>query len=152
VSERHFTVAEAQAMLPEIGRAMDEIAALRDALQRRVDRIKILDALWGAAVREPGNPDREEFLTERAAVRRTLREIERIVETRIVAQGVRFPEGGLEHGLVDFPTWFQGRTVYLCWQRGESSILAWHEVDGGFKGRRPLTPEQARLMGRDRGN
>jgi hypothetical protein len=139
-------------MLPEIGRVMDEIAALRDALQRRVDRVKILDALWGAAVREPGNPDRDEFLAERAAVRRTLREIERVVETRIVAQGVRFPEGGLEHGLVDFPTRFQGRTVYLCWQRGESQIVAWHEVDGGFKGRRPLTPAQARLMGRERDN
>jgi len=141
-------------MLPEIGRVMDEIAALRDALQRRVDRVKILDALWGAAVREPGNPDREEFLTERAAVRRTLREIERVVETRLVARGVRFPEGGLEHGLVDFPTWFQGRTVHLCWQRREPKIIAWHEVDGGFKGRRPLTPAQARLMGqgREQGN
>jgi hypothetical protein len=152
VSERHFTVAEAHAMLPDLRRAMDEIAALRDALQRCVDRVKILDALWGPAVREPGNPDREEFLKERATVRRTLREIERVVDTRIVAHGIRFPEGGLEHGLVDFPTWFQGRTVYLCWKLGEPAIVAWHEVDGGFKGRKPLTPEQARLMSRDRGN
>ena len=152
MSERHFTVAEAHAMLPDLRRAMDEIEALKDALQRRVDRVKILDALWGAAVREPGNPDREEFLSERAAVRRTLRESERIVDTRIVARGVRFPEGGLEHGLVDFPTRFQGRTVYLCWKRGEPGILAWHEVDGGFNGRKPLTPAQARLMGREQGN
>ncbi len=149
--ERHFTVAEAQAMLPELGQVFDELAALRGALQRRVDRVKIFDALWGPAVREPGNPDREEFLKERAAVRRTLRAIERLVESRIVAQGIRFPEGGLEHGLVDFPTRFQGRTVYLCWQRGEAAIVAWHEVDGGYNGRRPLTPDQTRLMGRDRG-
>lgn len=147
MNQRFFTVAEAQAMVPGLERTLDEVEELRGALQQRVDRIKVLDVLWGPALREPGNPDREEFLSERAAVRRTIREIDRLVEERIVSRGAKFPQGGVEYGLVDFPTRYEGRTVYLCWQRGEPEIAAWHEVDGGYAGRRPLTAEQAHAMG-----
>ena len=41
-------------------------------------------------------------------------------------------------GLVDFPALLDGRVVYLCWKLGESEIAHWHEVDGGFSGRRPV--------------
>lgn len=149
MAQRFFTVAEAEAMLPELERAFAEIEATRKTLEGHMDQIKILDALWGSALREPGNPDRDDFITERAAVRRLLRQIDRIVEDQIVGNGVRFPQGGLEHGLVDFPTRFEGRTVYLCWRKGEPEIVAWHEVEGGFAGRVPLTPEQAALMSGD---
>lgn len=38
-------------------------------------------------------------------------------------------------GIVDFPTHFEARDVYLCWQFGENTIGHWHEMEGGFKGR-----------------
>ena len=44
----------------------------------------------------------------------------------------------IEHGLVDFPALVAGRQVWLCWQRGESSIGFWHDLETGFSGRRPL--------------
>ncbi len=49
----------------------------------------------------------------------------------------------LEDGLIDFPTIWEGREVYLCWKLGESEVNFWHEVDSGFAGRQPLkdTPE-----------
>lgn len=40
-----------------------------------------------------------------------------------------------EKGLLDFPCLQNGREVLLCWQLGEESIVAWHEVDTGYKGR-----------------
>ncbi len=147
MNQRFFTVAEAQALVPGLERAFEEIDELRRELERRMDRIKILDALWGPALREPNNPDRDEFLSERAAVRRTIQGIDRMVDERILTLGVRFPQGGLEHGLVDFPTRYQGRTVYLCWKRGERAIASWHEVDGGYAGRRPLSDDLAGEMG-----
>ena len=55
----------------------------------------------------------------------------------------------LEHGLIDFPTTWEGRWVYLCWHRGEEMIEAWHEADAGFAGRQELTDEQGREMGRE---
>lgn len=140
---------QANALLPLLEEAFLAVDGLREKLSRRMDRLKILDALWGERVRDATNPDREEFLAERAAVRRLIREIESIVEERVVFLGVRFPQGGLEHGLVDFPTTWEGRIVYLCWQRGEPELLAWHEVDGGFRGRRSITPEQSARMGRE---
>ncbi len=44
----------------------------------------------------------------------------------------------LDSGLVDFPTVFQGREVYLCWKLGEDGIGYWHGVEEGFKGRKPI--------------
>jgi hypothetical protein len=41
-------------------------------------------------------------------------------------------------GLVDFPTLWEDREVYLCWHLGESNIQFWHEIDIGFAGRQPL--------------
>ena len=147
MNQRFFTVAEAQSLVPRLEQAFEELDSLRRELEWRLDRIKILDALWGPAVREPGNPDRDEFLAERAAVRTTIQRTDRLVEERILAHGLRFPRGGFEHGLVDFPTRFQGRTVYLCWKRGEREISNWHEVDGGYTGRHPLTDDLAEEMG-----
>lgn len=41
-------------------------------------------------------------------------------------------------GLVDFPAIHEGREVLLCWRLDEPSIRFWHELDGGFSGRRPI--------------
>ena len=42
-------------------------------------------------------------------------------------------------GLVDFPALRDGQEVYLCWLVDEPEIEHWHELDGGFAGRRPIT-------------
>jgi hypothetical protein len=44
----------------------------------------------------------------------------------------------LDTGLVDFPTLFRGREVYLCWKLGEPRIAFWHGVEEGFAGRKPI--------------
>ncbi len=41
-------------------------------------------------------------------------------------------------GITDFPTHFNGRDVYLCWQHGESEISHWHEMEDGYNGRNPV--------------
>ena len=47
----------------------------------------------------------------------------------------------LDIGLVDFPTLFQGREVYLCWKLGEEDITFWHGIEEGFAGRKPIDRE-----------
>jgi hypothetical protein len=44
----------------------------------------------------------------------------------------------LDMGLVDFPTWYRGETVYLCYRLGESEIRFWHGTHEGYKGRKPI--------------
>jgi len=55
---------------------------------------------------------------------------------RIDALGLTLRD--IEHGLVDFPALVSGRQIWLCWQRGETRVDWWHDVDSGFSGRRPL--------------
>lgn len=44
----------------------------------------------------------------------------------------------IDLGLVDFPGEVDGDTVFLCWQYGETRLVAWHSLDEGFGSRRPL--------------
>ena len=53
----------------------------------------------------------------------------------ILEMGVQIKD--IETGLVDFPTRFRGREVYLCWKMGESAIEYWHGEEG-FRGRKPI--------------
>ena len=44
-------------------------------------------------------------------------------------------------GLVDFPSEILGRPMLLCWRLGEPEVQFWHEMDAGYAGRQPLSPE-----------
>ncbi len=145
---RIFTVGEANALLPHLREVIQRIQELRGLVGERTDQIKILDVIWGRRVAEAENPDHQEFQKHRKVIGGAVEEIERLIREEILALGVRFPQGGLEHGLLDFPTSLDGRVVYLCWRLGEREIESWHEVEDGFAGRRPLTSEMARRMGR----
>lgn len=142
-----FTLAEANALIPELSRVLTEVSRLLGHAQRHHDRLLILDAIWDGRADEPGNPDHAELLDSRIGLADSIAAIKREIRDRILERGIRFPPGGLEHGLLDFPSTWRGRPVYLCWRLGEPRVLAWHDLDGGFAGRRPLTPEQEAEMG-----
>ena len=49
----------------------------------------------------------------------------------------------VEIGLVDWYTkGDKGKEVFLCWQLGEKSVNYWHEVDAGYKERKPIAELQ----------
>ncbi len=142
-----FTTAEANRLVPEMERVMAEVERLRRQLEEVGERLQILDALWGPKVLEEANPDHAELLQHRSANDEMTERIQVLVDDEILARGIRFPVGGLEHGLLDFPTTLDGRWVYLCWMRGEPTVDHWHEITGGFAGRQPVTTEDSRRMG-----
>ncbi len=47
----------------------------------------------------------------------------------------------VETGLIDFPTLYRDKEVYLCWKLGESGISFWHHVEDGFRGRQPINED-----------
>jgi hypothetical protein len=145
---RAFTVEEANALIPTLEEILAGVGRRTAELQRRYEQVQLLDALWGEKLADPATPDHDEFVEHRAGIERLAAEIEATIEREITGRGIRFPQGGLEHGLLDFPTTLDGRWVYLCWRSGEPRVEAWHELDGGFAGRRPLTPAEATRMGR----
>jgi hypothetical protein len=44
----------------------------------------------------------------------------------------------IDLGLIDFPYDAGDDIVFLCWQFGETRVVAWHSVDSGFSERQPL--------------
>jgi len=149
MTKKVFTVAEANALIPSLERLLAGIERRIDDVQEAAERLQVLDVLWGDKILEEGNPDHAEAHGYRLRIASLMGEIEEIVERDIHGRGLRFPQGGLEHGLIDFPTTWQGRLVFLCWRRGEPEIQAWHETDKGFAGRRELTVDHHMQMGTD---
>lgn len=149
MTRRAFTVQEANALIPHLEGVLQRIDERRAEIQRRHDQMQVLDLLWGSRILEAGNPDHAEAVAHRTALLNAAREIQRMVDLEVLGRGVRFPQGGMEHGLLDFPTTWEGRWVYLCWRRGESAVTAWHEIQAGFAGRQPITPAQELRMGRE---
>lgn len=147
MSRHAFSVEQANSLLPHIRATFRRIQAGRDAARRRADKIAVLFALWGEGVREPDNPDYAELEAHEKSLLRIGKAIEQLVAERLTERGVRLPAGGLDHGLVDFPTTLDGRWVYLCWHAGESEVTYWHETSDGFAGRRPITPDLIDRLG-----
>jgi hypothetical protein len=149
MTRKAFTVEEVNALIPLMEETIERLRECASSIEDIHERLQILDVLWGESVRDATNPDKAEFEGHNDALRAAARDLEVIVEREILQRGIRFPSGGLEQGLLDFPTTWKGRWVYLCWRRGEPRITAWHEVDGGVAGRKPLTADHARRMGRE---
>jgi hypothetical protein len=40
-----------------------------------------------------------------------------------------------KRGIINFPSLFNGRKIFLCWKPDESEVLHWHELDETFKDR-----------------
>ena len=124
IHERHFTVEEANALLP---RVEPLLRSLREARDRLTDA-EAHEALAGAAPGNGGGTQGRNVGEAFLEVRRGLAELEEL--------GVVIKD--LDRGLIDFPAIRDGREVYLCWQLDEDEIGFWHDIDAGFGGREPL--------------
>ena len=119
---REYTAEEADALLPLLRTALQNIRHARQIVLSGGERIRRTAPLDGGA--EQGREFWEALQTLR-------REIEGLNEQGIV---LRDPESGL----VDFPARRDGREIFLCWRIGEDRVGYWHGPDSGFAGRKPL--------------
>lgn len=131
---RLFTVAEANALIPFLERALAELSALRGELRILRRDIEVL-SLIASSASGAGNPDTAELRERRKSFRAVAAEIEKI-NRALEMSGclVKHPD----EGLVDFFHLRGDRLVFLCWRAGEERIRAWHPLSGGFPTRQPL--------------
>jgi|TARA_B100000809_G_scaffold156327_1_gene153627 hypothetical protein len=148
VAHRAFTVEAAHEMIPWVESVFERVDGHRQRWQKHNEGCQILEAMWSERIEAPDNPDHDEYLRHRRAMDDATRTVQGIIDQDLISRGVRLPAGGLESGIVDFPTTFEGRWVYLCWQRGEPRISHWHELDTGFRGRCELADEHTLVMGK----
>jgi hypothetical protein len=121
---RHFTVDEANALLPQLEPLLQQLREAKDELTDGEAHELLSDAATGNGGGEPGRQVGAAFLE----VRRLLGALE---ESGIVLRDI-------DRGLLDFPALEGEREIYLCWELGEDEIAYWHDVSSGYGGRQPL--------------
>jgi hypothetical protein len=123
VTDRIYTVDEANSMLPDLRERLVRIRDARQVLLQTAELVTERVATDGG-----GYHGGREYWDAQQALKA---EIERLSGENIL---LRDPETGL----VDFPGEREGRRVWLCWKLDEDRVANWHEIDTGFIGRRPL--------------
>ena len=123
--EKHFSVEEANGLLPRLASLLEIIEAIQSELEPESETIQRIHHASGGN----GGGDRGvEILNCSSKITKCLHEIEQM---GVIVQDIN-------DGIFDFPHLREDREVLLCWKRGEKTIEYWHEVNAGFKGRRPL--------------
>jgi hypothetical protein len=125
-----FSLAEANALLPQIELAMEKMQRIS---------VKVREEIEALAQEYGEELSMQQVLRLRPALRPLFEALAQAVQN-IEKHGCVFK--GLELGLVDFPARIGDEVVELCWQYGEKEIAFYHRRDEGFAGRRPLNPQQ----------
>lgn len=133
---RRFTLFEAESLIPSVDPLLRKAIDLKSrydqaerVIQAHTQRILLMGGLMVDRAPVQAARDRREQAAEK--LREAIEEV----------QGYGCVVKDLETGLIDFPTLFRGREVYLCWKLGEPSIAFWHGMDEGFAGRKAIDQE-----------
>lgn len=123
--QRYFTVAEANALLPELSVKLLRLQAMLRRL--REDYAEKETELFQRAQTNGKHPEWEASGIA-SEIHKAVDELHKI---GIVLRDI-------EQGIVDFPHLREGREVLLCWRLGEQRVQYYHELDTGFRERKPL--------------
>jgi hypothetical protein len=124
IHDRHFTRAEADAMVPKLETLMGELRQAKESLTDAEAHKALSEASGGNGGGSEGRKVGEAFLLVRGM-------LAQLHEAGIVVRDI-------DGGLLDFPALLEDREVYLCWRVGEERVAYWHDLDSGFQGRQPL--------------
>jgi hypothetical protein len=129
---KRFTLPEAQSLIPRVNRLLNEALLLKPDLDRanaEFNKMKERIHMNGGTL-----VDRPPFVQVKERRERASQGLRKSIQ-ELIALGVQIKD--LDAGLVDFPTTFRGREVYLCWKLGETAIEFWHGEEG-YRGRKPI--------------
>jgi len=122
--KKHYTLAEARALLPQLRQWLAELNVVRQHAARHDERV----AGELAAGADLGGE----------AVNNWLRSLARLQQVLLQFHTRQIQIKDLQRGLIDFPAILGGREVFLCWEQDEDDIEYWHELDAGYAGREKL--------------
>jgi len=128
-----FTLLEAESLLPEVERLLRALIQHKNDYSQTDTRLTaLLQRIAYAGGTVPPREEIAELRNHKDAFARALKStVEQLQET-----GCQLKD--IDTGLVDFPTLYRDREVFLCWKLGEQGIGFWHHVEDGFRGRRPI--------------
>lgn len=130
---KRFTLAQAQSLIasvdPLLRKAIESKKRYMDA-DRAFDAFSHRISISGGVL-----VDREQALSVKGRRDSAAQQLHDLI-SEVQQYGCVIKD--LDIGLLDFPTLFRGREVYLCWKLGEPAIAYWHGIDEGFAGRKEI--------------
>ena len=128
----HFTLEEANELLPWLAETLSGLMPVREELAERQQELLVL-----LRVRQGNGASSKESQTVelQRTVDRLTNQLQRGLR-EINQRGIVVRD--LSRWLVDFPSYRDGKEIYLCWIRGEVEIGYWHEINAGFGSRQPI--------------
>ncbi|MEI8063259.1 MAG: DUF2203 domain-containing protein [Verrucomicrobiota bacterium] len=122
---KHFTLAEARAMLPQLRHLFAELHARRERAHKADEKL-------GNTLTKSGGDIGGKLVAALAADLVALNaEIRQLQERGVVIKD-------FDRGLVDFPSLRENREVFLCWELEEDKIEFFHDIEDGYAGRERL--------------
>ena len=122
--EKHYTREEANALLPQIRKWLEQLNRLREELHHHERRL--------SGLTEQGNDIGGEM------VNNWIRALAEMQATLAEFQRREIFIKDLQRGLLDFPALIGGKEVFLCWESDEDHVEFWHDLETGFGGRERL--------------
>jgi hypothetical protein len=126
--DKLFSEEEANELIPRLDILMRQLQMQATSLRARIEELSVDDPsiLHSAMSEIVGRyPELRSFATNMAEA-----------ASQIESFGCILKD--IDLGLIDFPYDAGDDIVFLCWQFGESRVVAWHSVDTGFSERQPL--------------
>ena len=126
--DKLFSEEEANELIPRLEILMRQLQMQATSLRARIDELSVDDpSIVHSAMSEIVGryPELRSFATNMADAAAQIESFGCILKD-------------IDLGLIDFPYDAGDDIVFLCWQFGESRVVAWHSVDTGFSERQPL--------------
>jgi hypothetical protein len=126
--DKLFSEEEANELIPRLEILMRQLQMQATSLRARIDELSVTDPsiLHSAMSEIVGRyPELRSFTTNMADAAAQIESFGCILKD-------------IDLGLIDFPHDSGDEVVFLCWQFGESRVVAWHSVDTGFSDRQAL--------------
>jgi hypothetical protein len=122
--EKHYTLEQARALLPQIREWLKKLVHLRAELHKSEEGLNAL----AAPGRDLGGDLVNRWVGNLAGIQELLLEFYR--------REIQIKD--LDRGLIDFPAILFDKEVFLCWEQSEDDIRFWHNLDTGYAGRERL--------------
>lgn len=122
----HFTLKEANAMLPSVIKKFKNLVSLKNELIRIQSELESNPKYMSSF---------KDYVLKKqelnSAISNFYKAIEELESGGVVIKSV-------DEGLLDFPSLRFNEEIWLCWKEGETEIKFWHGKDEGFNGRKPV--------------
>ena len=132
MTARLFTIDEAEAFLPRVQELLSTMRTSLSFLKKHA-----------ASLGLPAQSDLTSWVGDHVVAHGYWSQLQGLSDAHRELDSMGIQVKDVEEGLIDFPARYGDKLVLLCWKDGEERIAWFHDIKGGYSGRRPI----AELLG-----